>query len=139
MSRCDAEDATQETFIRGLRQVRELRSTDAMGGWLRSIARNVCVDIIRRNTVRQTTANRVELLPDKSNAPDSTDQAQQLTALIAQLPEPLREVVLLHYFDQKTYDEMAEWLGVARSTVNDRLSRARNMLKNMMLSSRSVP
>ena len=110
-----------------------------MGGWLRSIARNVCVDIIRRNTVRQTTANRVELLPDKSNAPDSTDQAQQLTALIAQLPEPLREVVLLHYFDQKTYDEMAEWLGVARSTVNDRLSRARNMLKNMMLSSRSVP
>ena len=53
--------------------------------------------------------------------------------LVNALPDPLREIVLLHYYENMTYDQMAEWLDVARSTVNDRLSKARDMLKRQIL------
>ena len=136
ISQSDAEDAAQETFVRGLARLNELRSLDAMGAWLRGIARNVCVDTIRRNKVRQTSGEPVESIAAKTGS--STEGSEQLVAFVGQLPEPLREVVLLHYYEEMTYDQMARWLGVARSTVNARLRRARTILKQKMLAERSM-
>ncbi|MEM7311517.1 MAG: sigma-70 family RNA polymerase sigma factor [Planctomycetota bacterium] len=137
ISQSDAEDAAQETFVRGIARLDELRSQNAMGGWLRGIARNVCVDLIRRNKVRQTSGEPIETLAAKAN--NSTNESKQLNAYIGQLPDPLREVVLLHYYEEMTYDQMAEWLDVARSTVSERLSKARRILKQKMIADRSMP
>ncbi len=137
ISQSDAEDAAQETFVRGIARLHELRSMDAMGGWLRGIARNVCIDVIRRNKVRQSSPEPVETLAARTDS--SPDRSDQLIAYVKQLPDPLREVVLLHYYEEMTYDQMARWLGVARSTVSERLGRARKILKQKMIADRSMP
>ncbi len=144
ISPADAEDATQETFMRSFQQIAELRSPESLGAWLRGIAHHVCVDQIRRNQVRKTAPQPVEDLPptngdNPSENAQVTDQQEYLLKLIHQLPETLRETVLLHYYEELSYDEIARWLGVARSTVNERLSKARAMLKRDLLRDRSCP
>ncbi len=130
ISRTDAEDAAQETFARAFAQ-QNLRSSTSMGAWLRGIAHNVCVDTIRRNRVRQTSGQSVDTI-EATEQPAPAATAKQLEAAIGQLPEPLREVVLLHYYEDMTYDQMATWLDIARSTVSERLSRARTTLKRSL-------
>ncbi|MCO8121799.1 RNA polymerase sigma factor [Stieleria sp. TO1_6] len=130
----DAEDATQETFVRGLANLDHVRCDLAVGGWLRRIAQNVCVDMIRRNQVRKTSGVNVQNVATDAvcESVSERDQCDHLLRLVQELPEPLRETVLLHYYDQMTYDEMASWLGVARSTVNQRLAKARESLKQKL-------
>lgn len=137
-SATDAEDATQETFARGLAQLDQLRTPSALGGWLRGIAHNVCVDLIRRSHLRPTTAAWVDRLPEDDPTDDATlkDEQAYLIGLVHDLPEQFRETVLLHYYEDMTYDEIATWLGVARSTVNERLSKARGLLKQRLLTQR---
>jgi RNA polymerase sigma-70 factor (ECF subfamily) len=132
----DAEDATQETFLRGIARINELKSPDAIGAWLRGIAHNVCVDVIRRSEVRKSSNRDVANLPTPGMNEEITSRDEQafLIRLVHDLPEQSRETVLLHYYEDMTYDEMASWLGVARSTVNERLSKARRLLKNELLS-----
>ena len=132
-SATDAEDAAQETFLRGFGQIDQLRDQQALGGWLRRIACNVCVDFIRRQKVRETSPTDIETIAGgKSSSTDS--QNATLRRLIEQLPEPLAEIVLLHYYQEMTYDQMAQWLGIARSTVNERLRKARTLLKQQLTS-----
>ena len=57
-----------------------------------------------------------------------------MIGLVHALPPQLRETILLHYYEDMTYDEIANWLGVARSTVNERLSKARKLLRLKLLS-----
>jgi len=133
-SQADAEDATQETFMRGLAGLEQLRSPDAIGGWLRGIANNVCIDVIRRNQVRQTCNDNVADLPSPDDDTHARDTQDDLLGIVHNLPHPLRETILLHYYEEMTYDEIAIWLGVARSTVNQRLSKARSLLKRKLLS-----
>ena len=66
------------------------------------------------------------------------DEREHILFLIGNLPEELREVILLHYYQRMTYDELAEWLEVARSTVNERLSKARRLLKQQLLAAEDV-
>ena len=139
ISPLDAEDAAQETFVRGLVGISELQSTAALGGWLRQIAHNVCVDMIRRNKIRQTSPADVQAVAADGEQQVSREDREYLLKLIHALPEALRETILLHYYEQLTYDEMAQWLGVARSTVNERLSKARFLLKQQLVSTENAP
>ena len=126
----DAEDATQETFVRALSRIHELRSHDAIGGWLRQISHHVCVDMIRRNVVRTASQIDIDEIPSiGSDAAIRGDSREYIVRLVHALPETLRETILLHYYEEMTYDQMASWLNVARSTVNERLCKARQILK----------
>lgn len=138
ISRADAEDATQETFSRALPRIDEVRNPHALGAWLRAIAQHVCVDLIRRNRRRKTEP--IELFPvaTRADSIDDADDREQLAILISELPKEQREVLLLYYYQNMSYDEMAEWLGVARSTVNERLSKARQQLKRKFLALEGV-
>ena len=130
----DAEDATQETFIRALGRVHELRAAAAMGGWLRQIAHNVCVDTIRRQKVRRTSLTDFnEVAGVSAESVCKRESRERLVQLVHALPESLREIILLHYYESMTYDQMAAWLNVARSTVNDRLRKARQLLKQQLM------
>ncbi len=134
ISTTDAEDATQETFVRALSRMHELRSQDALGGWLRQISQNVCVDIIRRQSVRATERLEInEIARIENETAIDRESRDHIVQLIHSLPETLRETILLHYYDEMTYDQMASWLNVARSTVNERLSKARQLLKQQLM------
>ena len=130
LSPLDAEDATQETFFRALARIDELRAPAAMGGWLRQISHHVCIDMIRRQKVRQTSPADFNQIASVTT--ESAGHREHVVRLVQALPESLREIVLLHYYDDMTYDQMASWLNVARSTVNERLSKARQLLKQQL-------
>ncbi|MEM1067937.1 MAG: RNA polymerase sigma factor [Planctomycetota bacterium] len=127
----DAEDAVQETFLRAIRGVHTLRTPDAMGGWLRSTASHVCVDVLRRKHCDVYEPREMMEVAEPTHDHETEDE---LVALIHQLPELLREPILLHYYEDMTYDQIAQWIGVARSTVNERLSKARHQLRRQLIS-----
>lgn len=61
-----------------------------------------------------------------------SDERLLLRQSIAELPTKLQEVVFLFYYEEMTYDQMATWLGVARATINERLSKAREILRRRL-------
>lgn len=141
ISVADCEEATQETFLRAITHNDELKNAGSLGAWLRRIARNVCVDKIRRKQVRKAESldQHAAYANENGEVVEQKDHADYLLGLIDQLPEVQREVVFLHYYDNMSYDEMADWLGVARSTVNDRLGKARQALKGALVSTENDP
>lgn len=127
--------------MRAITCVSELRNESALGGWLRQIANHVCVDMIRRQRVRRTDSMDMQTVPGDggSHSVCDKDQQEHLMSLINALPETHREIVLLHYYEDMTYAEIAQWLGIARSTVSERLNKARQMLRSGLATTRSTP
>jgi RNA polymerase sigma-70 factor (ECF subfamily) len=69
------------------------------------------------------------VIVEASGSTLADDERAIIVQQVAAIPEDLREVVLLRYYEDLTYDEMARWLGVARATVNERLAKARALLR----------
>lgn len=141
-----AEDAAQESLGKAFHELRQIADPDRFGGWLRSIAARVCVDWHRRNRVSGRAAvsaetGLLESLPARTAGgdPDEDDQQRLLWRAIDQLPEELREVLLLFYCDNLTYEAIAEWLEISRSTVNSRLAKSRDALRRQMTRMQSEP
>ena len=141
-NRHDAEDLVQEVFVRGFRDLKSLHDPDTFGPWLRGIANHACSDWgreRRRDThstdVQEPASVSPSTLPFEEAA--IADERALVMKQIAMMPDDLREVVLLHYYEELTYDEMARWLGVARATVNERLAKARGLLRNRLAKLRS--
>ena len=129
-----AEDAAQETLLRGFQSLHSLEHPEKFGAWLRGIAVRVCCDWLqnRRNHEQpRTFDNGFEPL-DVADPPvqqlEHTESRQKLLSEVLALPEELRETILLYYFDDVTYLDLAEMLGVSRATVNARLAKARSLL-----------
>ena len=137
----DAEDATQETLLRGYLELAQLKQGDYFGAWLRTIATHVCCDRLRtprrRREIPSGSAAEFDGRPaPPGETPEGTEERRRILQMVSELPEELREVLLLHYFDNMTYDELAGWLGVARATISERLARAREILKRRLLPER---
>jgi RNA polymerase sigma-70 factor (ECF subfamily) len=134
-----AEDAAQESLGKAFQELPQIADPDRFGGWLRAIASRVCVDWHRRNRVpgrSPATAEPavLENLPARTDhgAAVAVEQQTQLWNAIDELPEELREVLMLFYCDDLSYDAIAEWLDISRSTVNSRLAKARESLRRQM-------
>jgi len=137
----DAEDAVQECYLRALRHFDTYRGP-AMKPWLLAILRNVCkAEFARRATApRPADANETEQSADEIlpwQEPQLSPEAELLRRvdgatirrLIAALPQPFREVVVLRHIDDLSYRDIAEVVGVPVGTVMSRLARARSMLR----------
>jgi RNA polymerase sigma-70 factor (ECF subfamily) len=119
-----ARDATQEAFVRMFRAAATFRSESRLSTWLYRIVANTCIDELRRR-------RRLVLLGDIPPAlhpavpPSDADEVDaDVTAAVERLSPKLRLAVLLRYFEDLSYDEMAEVLGCSTGTVASRLSRA---------------
>lgn len=122
-----AEDAAQETFIRAWRRMEqfEARGGASVQTWLVSIALNVC-----RSTRRSAWFRRVDRSVTPEHIPAGTDMPDRTLLLTVHgLPADLREVVLLRYFHGMNLDEIANTLGIARSTAHHRLQKALRKLR----------
>lgn len=131
----DAEELAQESLIRAMVDLPALSEPTAYGAWLRGIANHVCSDWHRRQRrVPQSDLMDVAASPEADPADQAAmaDERMLLLSQMQELPEELREVLLLFYYEDYSYDEMAAWLGVARATVSERLARARNLLRIRM-------
>jgi RNA polymerase sigma-70 factor, ECF subfamily len=137
----DAEDATQETFLRILRYSSKLSAVEDPKTWLARIAWRVAVDRSRRRGQKHEIAlnDPQKPLPEiaSSEAPaDETVHAAQigtaLEKLIAALPGKLREPLILSAIEDMTPREVAATLGINEAAVRSRVFRARQILKEKL-------
>ncbi len=130
----DAEDVTQEAFVKLWRNPPELRNQAALKGWLVRVARNLAIDRLRR--ARNTSDSELELLVDPSTAPDGHlrhgQAADEVSAALAQLPERQRTALQLTYFEALGNQETASIMDVSVEAVESLLSRARRSLRTML-------
>jgi RNA polymerase sigma-70 factor, ECF subfamily len=136
----DAEDATQETFVRVLRHRRKLDSVRDPKLWLAKIAWRVAVErnkkrpevsLSEQETTEAASQLRSQLVSAEESAMGSEVSAL-LSTLIAALPEQLGDVVSLSTLEELTPFEIAEMLGVSEASVRSRLFRARQILKQKL-------
>ena len=125
----DAEDIAQQTLIKGFTAIRNLQDKQQFGPWLSRIARNLCIDYIRKQKRRQAIA------AEHSEQSRTTDNDYpDLRAALTRLPEKYRLPLVLYYFDEQSTGKVAETLGVSQATVHTRLSRARKQLRKLLAS-----
>lgn len=130
----DAEDVTQEAFVKLWRDPPDLRNQAALKGWLVRVARNLAIDRLRRK--RDTSDSELELLVDPSTAPDGQlrhgQAADEVSAAMAQLPERQRTALQLTYFEALGNQETASIMEVSVEAVESLLSRARRTLRTAL-------
>ena len=137
----DAEDATQETFMRVLRYSSKLIDVEDPKTWLARIAWRVAVDRSRkRKWAREVSINDPEKpIAEPQSAAASADESLQsaqiglrLERLIAALPEKLRQPLILSTVNEMTPREVAVTLGINEAAVRSRVFRARQILKEKL-------
>jgi RNA polymerase sigma-70 factor (ECF subfamily) len=140
-----AEDLAQETLLRGFRALGTLTDPEKFGSWLCGIAVRTCLDWLKSKQRSQVNFSALgpdrdmdALLSDGRPEPDldHKDECRRLLAEVEALPEECREVVMLYYYEDVTYRDLAEQLGVSTATVNARLTRARSLLRQRLGASR---
>jgi RNA polymerase sigma-70 factor (ECF subfamily) len=144
-----AADLAQETFLRGFRDLATLKSPDKFGPWLRGIAHRVCLDWLKSKQQSQVPFTQLTadgepqgILAHSGDAAETVDRADEVRRLISEverLSEHHREVLMLFYYDEMSYREMAELLGVSTATINARLTEARALLRERLGRSRRAP
>ncbi|MCS7240297.1 MAG: sigma-70 family RNA polymerase sigma factor [Candidatus Bipolaricaulota bacterium] len=124
----DAEDATQDAFIRAYENLRKYDLSRKFSTWLFTVAANVA-----KNALRKRRREREPPLPEPEGDPaEEVHQDIQLSAVrqaVAELPEGYRAPVILYYWHGLPLEEIAQVLGLPLGTVKTRLFRARSMIK----------
>lgn len=146
--RQDAEDCTQETFIKAYRSLKYYQFLSSFYTWLYRIAVNTCLDHQRRSSryLAYSIDQPADLedgspllqIPDEGPLPDEELERQEddtrLRYEISCLPEHLRDIVVLRDLEQFSYREIAEMLDISEGTVKSRLFRARARLMQALKS-----
>ncbi len=120
----DAQDVSQEVFLKLLESGKVFHDAEHLKAWLIRVTINLCRDEYRKK-------NRLAPLTGDIAAPVQTEENGVLEAVNA-LPEPYRNTIYLHYYEGYTAKEIGKILGAKENTVLSWLSRARAALKKEM-------
>jgi len=142
-SAADAQDITQEVFLRVFRSIKSFRPGEGtFAVWLTRLARNLLIDHYRRTRTDRLTESiedRLGVLEECASADSRTDalvssrEAGELVqAALQKLSPELRETVVLRDLEGLEYREIAEVLGIAEGTVKSRLNRGRAELARIL-------
>lgn len=142
-----AEDLAQESLLRAFRSLATLAEPEKFGAWLRGIAQRVCLDWHKSKAARQVTFSALgteqdsaELLSHAEGPEQLLDRAEEqrrLLAAVDELPQECREVIMLYYYQDVTYRDLAAMLGTSAATINARLTKARALLRERLAGLRS--
>jgi RNA polymerase sigma-70 factor, ECF subfamily len=131
-------DIVQETFINAFRHLGSLREDGKFGSWLFGIAHQKCIQHWRRQgrEVRVPEEEWFEALPDPEPDPAvlliRREQEEEFLRLLEELPGPQRSVLLLHFIEEFSIDEIAAITGSAPGTVKSRLHYAKRALRTLL-------
>lgn len=126
-----AQDAVQETFLKAYHSLQTFRHDANEKTWLSRIAINCCRDMSRSSWFKHVDRSvTLDMLPEPVVQPTYDDNA--LTLEIMKLPQRLREVILLYYFENMTTPEIAEALQITQQAVSSRLVHARVKLRKAL-------
>jgi len=135
-----AEDIAQETFVQAFQSISGLRDGNRFKVWLLRIARNKCIDHIRRNPRHLSMDQDRELQQEVSlkaiaaipqEEPEDFSEANLLTALNS-LRADYREIFVMKHIDNLSYKEISELLDMSVSAVGEKLYRVRSMIRERL-------
>lgn len=142
----DAEDISQEVFIRVYKSLYNFNPNYKFSTWLYQMTLNLCRDRFRKGKIPSvsldTPLNKDDqkdlrsIIPDNQNNPEDiimgVEQTNFINDLITSLPLKYREVIILRHLKDLSYDEMSKILNISLGSVKTRLFRARELLKNKL-------
>ena len=130
----EAEDISQQAFLDAQRKLDTLRDPDKVRAWLFMIVRNLYRRRIRDRVTRgefalEVLADPIDQKQDSDKRVEQALDSESLQQVLNELPEEFRSVLLLFYFRELSYREIAEQLDVPIGTVMSRLSRGKKQLR----------
>ena len=120
----DAEDATQATFMKLVDAPRAFEGVDHERAWLLACAANLCKDELKSARRKRAGAMPADVADDRS-----TVGVNDVLEAVLALPEQYKDCVYLHYYEGYKTDEIAEMTHTPPSTIRNRLSDARKLLR----------
>lgn len=140
----DAEDVTQEVFVKAWRHIKKFDPEKNFLTWLLAIAKNTAIDVLRKKKPMsfvdfedENGLGLAEIVPDIADLPEDVFEKKELKikveAALAKLPPHYRMVIYLHYADHLNLSEIAESLGESVNTIKSRYRRGLLMLKKNMI------
>jgi len=123
----DAEDIAQETMLKGLANLRNLAQPEQFEPWILRIARNLCVDLLRRRKRAKTIAADPETAPTQG-----ANENHDLEHALRRLPQELRLPLTMYYFEHRDAKSIAGKLGVSPSLAYQRIREARRQLHELL-------
>lgn len=128
----DAEDLTQQTFLTAQRKLDQLREPEFARAWLFTIARNGYLKQLRSQPDNPVVSLEAIGEPTDS-APDELDvDSERLQHILNEMPEEFRSTVILFYFQEFSYKEIAAQLDLPIGTVMSRLARGKSYLRRRL-------
>ena len=127
-----AQDASQEVFLRVYRSLKRFKGDAQLSTWLYRIVKNVCYDLLKKRKPDRLEEGQEERLPGGPDTPETdtmTDwEHRRLRAAVARLPKSQRLAVTLYYFQERSYEEVAEILEQPLGTIKSHLHRGKAAL-----------
>lgn len=141
----DAEDVAQTVFMRAFERFGELADSPAVAGWLKTVTTNLCLNHLKRYRSRWRLFSEVEpeysgpsledriarltAGPEQRDEVERVERAERLERALRELPDHQRVPLVLFHFEELSYQEIAEKLGVPLSKVKSDIHRGRDALK----------
>jgi RNA polymerase sigma-70 factor (ECF subfamily) len=137
-------DLTQEVFIKVYNSLSRYRSEFKFSTWIYKIAHNTAIDHLRRHTVRDQimmtggdgTRSEIaiesrRLTPEQES--EREERRSEIESVVQTLPAAYRELIVLRHSHDLSYDEIAEVTGLPLGTVKNRLFRAREAMRDLLV------
>lgn len=142
----DAEDIAQTVFLRAYQHFDEIQHSPTAGGWLKTVATNLCLNHLCRYRARWRFFSDLRRDDDEAEAPelefaapdtleqglDSADQRRVLEEALHKLPDAQRVPLVLFHFENKSYEEIAAQLKVTLAKVKTDIRRGREALRRKL-------
>lgn len=132
----DARDITQEIFIKAYNNLAGFKQDSAFSTWLYRIAVNHCIDWCRKKKPLLEESTCIDNLSDEEESPEDLfirqEIASEVHAAVSSLPTIYSTVLILYYFEDFSPQQIADIMDTPKRTVETRLFRGRNLLKDKL-------
>jgi RNA polymerase sigma-70 factor, ECF subfamily len=137
-NRDDANDATQNAFVKAYRHLRSFDPGRRFFSWIYRILVNECQNQIRDRRPGEPLPPDLAVGDSPADALDAEERRRRVQLAIVALPSDYRQVIVLRHFGELSYDEIADALGVTSEIVKSRLHTARQRLSRMLVDERGT-
>jgi RNA polymerase sigma-70 factor (ECF subfamily) len=133
----DARDLTQDVFLKVYKALPKFEGRSSAYTWVYRIALNHTTNFLRRKRIFrffgiEKAAEDPRIAEDPRDEMEKAPMRAKVRDKVQKLPDKYKQVVMLYYFEQKSYREMEEILGVSQGTLKSRLNRARAILSRSL-------
>lgn len=132
----DADDLIQETAVKVWVHIHRYNPDYTFGQWIYTVARNTFIDYVRKRqeelSLDESFAAPVSTAPTPEESVILSQQRRQIDETIARLPGQYRTLVRLRFFDELSYEEIAERLSLPLGTVKTQIHRARERMCRLL-------